>query len=234
MKKALLLACSLLLAPLLQAQSFEVKGVMDNHKGFIGEQIKAPLIIKNTTQKNLVLLIRRADTQIGSTQKTLFCHNADCQESTSNEITVRLEPGQTLENVAVGLEAGLVPGVSSVKYTILNRSNPIDYQEIDLQFSVEEKPSKNNIYSSRFITVQDLYPNPVSDFAHIEYQLLNDQVKAKLIIHNLLGSALSEYPLPYFENRVKIKTDEFTPGIYFYTLYLDNEGVMTRKLVVRR
>jgi hypothetical protein len=72
MKKTLLLACSLLIASLLQAQSFEVREVADNHKGFIGDQIKAPLVIKNTTQKTLVLLIRRADAQIGSTQKTLF------------------------------------------------------------------------------------------------------------------------------------------------------------------
>ena len=234
MKKTLLLVYSLLNASLLQAQSFEVREVADNHKGFIGDQIKAPLIIKNTTQKTLVLLIRRADTQIGSTQKTLFCQDANCHETSTNEFTVRLEPGQTLENFSIGLEAGLVPGVSSVKYTLINRSNPIDYQEVDIHFSVEEKPAKNDMYTSRFITVHDVYPNPVSDFAHIEYRLLNDQVKAKLIIHNILGSALSEYPLPYHENRVKIRADEFTPGIYFYTLYLENEGVMTRKLIVRR
>lgn len=234
MKKTLLLACSLLIVSLLQAQSFEVREVAENHKGFIGDQIKAPLSIKNTTQKPLVLLVRRASSQLGSTQKAFFCPSGDCQESGTEEITIRLEPGQTLENFAIGLDAGLVPGVSSVKYTVLNRSNPADYQDIELHFSVEEKPAKNDIYSSRFITIHDVYPNPVSDFAHIEYRLQHDQVKAKIIIHNILGSALSEYPLPYLETRVKIKADELTPGIYFYTLYLDNEGVMTRKLIVRR
>jgi hypothetical protein len=233
MKKTLLLACLLLIVSFLRAQSFEVREVAENHKGFIGDQIKAPLSIKNTTQKTLVLLIRRSHSQLGSTQKAFFCPGGDFQEANADEITIRLEPGQTLENFAVGLDAGLVPGVSSVKYTIINRSNPADYQDIELNFSVEEKPAKNDLYSSRFITIHDVYPNPVSDFAHIEYRLLDDRVKAKIVIHNILGSALSEYPLPYLESKVKIKADELTPGIYFYTLYLDNESVMTRKLIVR-
>lgn len=234
MKKTLLLVCAFLLAASLQAQSFEVKETSENFKGYIGEVIKAPLLIKNTSPKALTLIVRKADSQIGSTQKSLFCPDGNCLENPAEEMTIRLEPGQTLDNFSIGLEAGLVPGISSLKYSLVNRSNSSDYQEVELYFSVEERPVKNDIYSSRFITVHDVYPNPVSDFAHIEYRLLREGVKAKIIIHNILGSALSEYPLPFMETRVKIKADEFTSGIYFYTLYLDNESVMTRKLIVRR
>ncbi|MBX2967108.1 MAG: T9SS type A sorting domain-containing protein [Cyclobacteriaceae bacterium] len=234
MKKTLLFAFGLLLTSLLHAQSFEVKGASDNHKGHIGDLIKVPLSIKNTTQKTLSLVVRRTESQIGSTQKNLFCPDGYCLENSAEEIVIKLEPGQSLESFMLGLEAGLVPGVSTVKYTLINRANPTDYQDIELNFSVEERVAKNDIYSSRFVTVHDVYPNPVSDVAHIEYKLQSDQVKAKIVIHNILGSALSEYPLPFMETHVKIKTEELTPGIYFYTLYLENEGVMTRKLIVRR
>ena len=58
--------------------------------------------------------------------------------------------------------------------------------------------------------------------------------EAKIIIHNILGSPIDEYSLPSAENRVKIRAESMGAGIYLYTLYLDNEGVITRKLIVKK
>lgn len=235
MKKTLLLAFGLSFYALtLQAQSFEVSGYSENHRGYIGELIKAPVQIRNTSNRAITLIIRKDDSQIGSTQKSLFCPDGNCETIQSDDLTLRLEPGQTIQSLILALEAGLVPGYSTVRFTIVNKSNQLDSFGVELNFSIEEKPLKNDIYSSRFITIHDVYPNPVTDFAHIDYRLLTDKVKAKIVIHNILGSALSEYELPYLDNKVKIRAEEFTAGIYFYTLYLDNEGLMTRKLIVKR
>ena len=234
MKKTLLLAFGVLLSTLIiQAQSFELIWNTENHRGYIGELIKVPLQIRNTSNKAITLIIRKEESQIGSTQKSYICPEGNCENDQPEDLTIRIEPGQTIQNLALALEAGLVPGFSTVRYTVYNKSNHLDSHGIDLSFNVEEKPVKNDIYTSRFITIHDVYPNPVTDFAHIDYRLLTDKVKAKIVIHNILGSALSEYELPYLDNRVKIRADEFTAGIYFYTLYLDNEGVMTRKLIVK-
>lgn len=234
MKKTLLLALILMLSNLLKAQSFEVSGYSENHKGFIGDLIKTPIQIRNTSGKAITLIIRREEAQIGSTQKSLICPDGNCENAQPDDLTLRLEPGQTIQNLTLALEAGLVPGFSTVRYVIYNKSNQLDSFGVEFNYSVEEKPVKNDIYSSRFITIHDVYPNPVIDFAHIDYRLLTDRVKAKIVIHNILGSELSEYELPYQENRIKIRAEEFTAGIYFYTLYLDTESVMTRKLIVKR
>jgi hypothetical protein len=53
-------------------------------------------------------------------------------------------------------------------------------------------------------------------------------------MHNILGKQLNEMDLPTSETRVKLQTEDFTSGIYFYTLYLDNSGVLTRKLIIRK
>lgn len=234
MKKTLLFVWYVLLVFVSKAQSFEVTGVSENHKGYIGEIITVPTTIKNTSAKAITLIIRRTEAQIGSTQKSFICPDGKCLENQAEELSVRLEPGQVLQNFAIGLDAGLVQGSSHVKYIVINKYKPSETYAFELAFTVEERPLKNNIFSSRFITIHDVYPNPVSDFAFIDYRLLNDKVKAKIIIHNILGSELSEYELPYYETNVKLSAEEFTPGIYFYTLYLDKEGVMTRKLIVKR
>jgi hypothetical protein len=72
------------------------------------------------------------------------------------------------------------------------------------------------------------------DYAFVDYSLTSDRVKAKIRVHNILGNIVGEYDLTTAESLMRIKTEELTAGIYFYTLYVDNESVMTRKLIVKK
>jgi hypothetical protein len=233
MRVSLLIVC-FLVCGILRAQNFELSGLQDSYRGSIGDLIRAPLLLKNNSEKTITLIIRKVETQIGSTQKNYFCIDHNCLDQRTEDYIIKIEPGQTLQNFAIGLEAGLVEGFSAVKYVIYNKSNLTESRQFELNFIVEGKPEKSNIYSSRFITIHDVYPNPVIDRANIDYQLHNEEVKTKIVIHNILGNALTEYELPYSETKVKILADQLSAGIYFYTLYIDNEGVMTRKLIVKK
>ena len=106
--------------------------------------------------------------------------------------------------------------------------------EFNLDFVVEEEPQRSPIYNSTSVALQDVYPNPAADFAYVDYELLQDQVKAKIVIHSVLGNSMGEYELSILENQAKIPTAQLNAGIYFYTLYVDGEAVMTRKLIVKR
>ena len=70
--------------------------------------------------------------------------------------------------------------------------------------------------------------------AFIDYRIYNESLKAKVVIHNILGSPVGHHDMPVFETKVKIQAEELTSGVYFYTVYLDNIGVLTRKLIVRK
>ena len=216
------------------AQGYEITGVQDSYNGTIGETIKAPLRFKNTSDRSITLVIRKISGQIGSTQRNYICIDGNCLDQRVEDYQVKLDAGQSLSTFQIALDAGLVSGESVVRYQVYNRLNPAQTTEFDLNFNVNERPEKENIYSSRFVTLHDVYPNPVVDQAVVDYRILNDQVKAKLVVHNLLGNVVGEYSLPSLENFVRVKTDELTAGIYFYTLYVDNESVMTRKLIVRK
>ena len=232
--RVLLLIVCILGCGIVSAQNFELSGLQDSYRGSIGDLIRAPLLLKNTSDKTITLIIRRVETQIGSTQKNYFCVDSNCLDQRTEDYIIKVEPGQTIQNFSIGLEAGLVEGFSAVKYMVYNRSNISESRQIELNFVVEGKPEKSNIYTSRFITIHDVYPNPVTDRANIDYQLHSEEVKTKIVIHNILGNALTEYELPYSETKVKILADQLSAGIYFYTLYIDNEGVMTRKLIVKK
>jgi len=234
MKNLLLLAILMLTSFCGFSQGFELTGHQESYKGMIGENIGAPLRFKNTSDKAITLIIRKVSSQLGGTQKNYFCLDNNCLDQKVEDYIVKLEPGQSLSNFQIVLEAGLVSGESSVSYVAYCKSNPGNSVEFSLNFTVEEKPEKQNIYSSRFMTLHDVYPNPVVDHAVVDYRILNDQIKAKIVVHNLLGNVVGEYSLPSMENFVRFKTEDLSAGIYFYTLYIDNEGVMTRKLIVRK
>lgn len=232
--KALWLICGLTLVSFaVSAQSFEVTGIEENYKGTIGENIKAPILFRNTTDKVVTLIIRKVSSEIGSTQKNYFCIDNNCLDSKVEDHIIKIEPGQTLTSFNVTLEAGLVATMSSVKYIAYNKSNPTEALEFELNFVVDERPERQTIYTSRHISIHDVYPNPINDHAFVDYRILNEKVKAKIIIHNILGSPVGEYELPSLESKVKIRGDDLTAGIYFYTLYINDEGVMTRKLIVK-
>lgn len=218
----------------LSAQSFEIGNIQDVYKGHIGETVKVPLKITNITDKPLTLIIRRISANLGGTQKNYFCPTRDCLDQRVEEFPIRLDARQTLADFEIALDAGLANGISSAKYVVFNRNNTLDNIEFDLNFAVEERTYKQDIFTHPQIVLHDVYPNPVVDYAFVDYNMTNDEVEAKIIIHNILGNALDEYDLPAAENKVKIRAESLNAGIYFYTLYLDNEGVVTRKLIVKK
>lgn len=234
MVKALLLAIMIFSGSCLYGQGFEIAPIQESYRGMIGETIKAPLRFKNTSDKPITLIIRKVYEQIGSTQKKYFCVDNNCLDAKVEDYILKVEPGQTVTNFYVALDAGLNQNESTLRYLAYNKSNPGQSLEVDLNFSVEEKPDKATIYNSRHITVYDVYPNPAVEIANLAYKLTSDQVKAKILVHNILGNIIGEYALSSLETLVRIKTEDLSPGIYFYTLYVENEGVMTRKLIVKK
>jgi hypothetical protein len=234
MKKLLWFAVCNLIATCLAAQSFEIPGLKDSYKGLIGETIKVPLQIRNTSDKTMTLVIRRVYAQLGGTQRNYFCAGGTCLDHRIEDYTLKIEPEQTLDFLHIALDAGLAADHSAVKYIAFNRANPAESIEFELNFQVEERPGKMDIYTSRHITLHDVFPNPVSEHAFVAYTVLDQKIKAKIIIHNLLGNSIEEYPLPAGENKIKIRADGLNAGIYFYTLYINNEGVITRKLIIKK
>lgn len=87
------------------------------------------------------------------------------------------------------------------------------------------------LYEESGVKVSKVYPNPASEFAYIDYQI-NESIKAKVTIRNLLGRVMGEYELSKQDSQIKINTSEFESGVYFYTLSLGGKSVKAKKLIV--
>lgn len=215
-------------------QSFQLVDKQDSYQSSISQTLRIPIRIRNTTDRAQFYIVKKVQADLGSTQKGYFCLEGNCLEPGMDKFSKRIEPGEILENLYYSLETGLITGQNSIQFEIFPQLSPVEALEHSVNIFIDERVAKAFVFQSKEITVNDIYPNPVFDHAFIDYKIHNEIMKAKLVIHNILGSALGEYAMPTFETKIKLQTEDMAAGVYFYTIYLNEEGVLTRKLIVRK
>ena len=99
---------------------------------------------------------------------------------------------------------------------------------------IEEKGHvEEHLYSSERITVSNIYPNPASEYAEVDYTVNPSVRDAKLIFYNVLGSSVAEYNLDRADRKLRVNTREMPSGVYFYQLAVEGKKVATKKMLVR-
>ena len=214
------------------AQNFELVDKQENYQVSFSQLVKIPLKIKNNTDKAQFYVFRKVRSDLGESQKAYFCLDNNCLDPAIVEFSKKVEPGESL-NLNYTVESGLQPILNSFKFEIFPKGNPTETIEHSVSLTVEER-GQRSVYQSHEITINDVYPNPVQDLAVIDYKIYSDAVKAKIVVHNILGRPMGDFDLPSTDSRLKIQTDDFAPGVYFYTLYINNSAVLTRKIMVRK
>lgn len=100
-------------------------------------------------------------------------------------------------------------------------------------FDDREKVAEGQLFSNDKLTVSNIYPNPASEYAEIDYNVKPSLRDVRLIIYNVLGSQVKEYTLDKGEKKLLVNTREMPTGIYFYQLSVEGEKVATKKMLVR-
>lgn len=221
----------------LNAQSLKVVDTESNVTGKIGTDLKSIVKIQNTSDKPVRLRILKLDNKIKSGQLSYFCLGNECVDGITNEITTEIIilPGQIIQDFISVLEPGLRESTSTITYRFINADDPTDITDFSVNYLVESDNSKGILFYDNKIRISNLYPNPVDKIAIFDYQLdLEDESKTKIVFQNVLGSIISEYELQKFENKIKISTESLNPGVYFYTLQVDNQNLVTKKFIIKR
>lgn len=82
--------------------------------------------------------------------------------------------------------------------------------------------------------ISDPRPNPARDFTFFDYTLPHDARNARLVVRNLTGTIVLEIPMPPAESRIKVETNSLSNGVYLYSFMINDQVVLTRKLVISR
>lgn len=121
-------------------------------------------------------------------------------------------------------------GTSVVIYTFFNTNNANDTVCFIANFTCTPSAGINN--NSITANISPAFPNPCSKATYINYNLLENDNTAKVVVADMIGNQIKEIPVAEKEGKIRIDTYDMAEGIYFYSFILDNKVYYTKKLVV--
>lgn len=226
-----------LLVPLItEAQQVRVLSEGLEFRGDLGSTQRKTVILQNETNQAKTYLLKNLRGNIGSSQRVRICIGDQCYDPKKDlaKIKLTLEPGELLTDLYLDFDMGIVETRGSFDLSFVNESNLRDLFVVEARYEVDDPAIKVDEFDYKDIILSDVYPNPSVRMAQFDYSFKNKSVKARISINSFIGNPIADYELDPERNTLPINVSDFNPGIYFYTLFLDNKNIVTKKLVVKK
>tara|TARA_R110002020_G_scaffold15582_2_gene55644 strand:- start:2759 stop:3436 length:678 start_codon:yes stop_codon:yes gene_type:complete len=221
---------------MVEAQQVRVLSDGVDFRGDLGSTQRKTVFLQNDTDQVKTYLLKNLRGNIGSSQHVRICIGEECYDPKKDlaKIKLTLEPGELLTDMYLDFEMGIVETRGSFDLSFANENNLRDVFIVEARYEVDDPAVKVDEFDYKDIVLSDVYPNPSVRIAQFDYKLKNQSVKARIAINSFIGNPIADYELDPERNSLPINVSDFNPGIYFYTLFLDNKNIVTKKLVVKK
>jgi len=212
------------------AQSIEVSGDAYVY-GNPGMPIGSHIVVKNITTDTLGVMCEKIIIDTAAGTSNYFCWGTSCWPSSTYvspiPAGVRLiPPGFGDSTNFVGYyDAFGNPARAVVKYCFYPQGNVADSSCLTIHYNDNVT---SVIESERKTGLNDFYPNPSDNSTSIKYVAGNH---SQLHIIDILGNTIKSFDLDY-SGTLKIRTSDFSSGIYFGNLVIDKRVVSVKKLII--
>jgi len=226
----------LLFPVIAEAQQVRVLSDGLEFRGDLGSTQRKTVILQNETNQVKTYLLKNLRGNIGSSQRVRICIGDQCYDPKKDlaKIKLTLQPGELLTDLYLDFDMGIAETRGSFDLSFVNERNLRDLFVVEASYEVDDPAIKVNEFDYKVIVLSDVYPNPSVRIAQFDYKFKNQSVKARIAINSFIGNPIADYELDPERNTLAINVSDFNPGIYFYTLFLDNKNIVTKKLVVKK
>lgn len=195
------------------------------------DQLKTILWLKNGSLSDISLSVTKEVVQPLDEQKNSFYWDSYIEQNESPSYSLFLGPNQINKDFYALYTPNSTKGISQVKYTFYDVSNPQISSSVIIEFITDN--SFSSLERKAKFSLSDAYPNPAESVVYFDYTLKDKILEAKVIIRSLLGSIAAESNLEGSHGKVSINVDDLIEGIYFYSLVVDSDIKLTKKLIVK-
>lgn len=226
----------LFLPTISEAQQIRVLSEELQFSGDLGSSQRKSIILQNESSQSKTYLLKNFRGNVGSSQKVKICIGEQCFDPKRDlaKIKLSLHPGEIMTDLYLEFEMGIVETMGSFDLFFVNAENIRETFIVEARYSVSNPDTKIDEFDYKEIKLSDVYPNPSSRVAQLDYQFNNPKVKAKITINSFIGNPIAEYELDPGRNSLSINVSDYKEGIYFYTLFLDNKNIVTKKLQIKK
>jgi hypothetical protein len=230
----LFFACITLLLPFSLEAQVNVLSENVEFSGKIGTSQRKSLIIQNESNQTKEFSLKYLRGNIGSSQSVKICIGDKCFDPKKDisKVKITLNPNEIFTDLYLEFDLGISELKGSFDLHFVNPNNVRDVFLVEAVYEVYN-PSEDET-NHKDISLGSVYPNPSNRIAQIDYEIKNPNVNAKISINSFIGNPVAEYELDPNQETLVINVADLHPGVYFYTLFIDNKNIVTKKLVVKK
>ena len=185
--------------------------------------------VKNISSSTKAVKCAREDITIVPGASNSFCWGLCYPPTTdTSAVSVDIDAGGMYTEFSGDYFPDGNEGASTIKYTYYDELNPSDKISVVVVYSTLVGINDPVDYK-----LSAAYPNPANSFVKFDYDVSEISDNSKVVIYNLLGSAVKEVRIDNSFGSLKINTSDFKEGIYFYSLVVNNEPTKTQKLIIK-
>jgi hypothetical protein len=236
-KLLIIFTCLWLSVPILgSAQQVRVLSEALEFNGDLGTTQRKTVILQNDSDQQKTFFLKNLKGNIGSSQSIKVCIGDQCYDPKRDlaKIKLTLEPGEIVTDLYLDFQMGIAETRGSFDLFFANETNIRETFVVEAVYEVANAENKVDEFDYKEIILSDVYPNPSNRIAQFDYEFKNSKVKARIAINSFIGNPVAEYELDPIRKSLVINVSDFNPGVYFYTLFLDNKNIVTKKLVVKK
>ncbi|EON75056.1 hypothetical protein ADIS_4545 [Lunatimonas lonarensis] len=236
MKSSLLFVLTLMLFSQLLAEARQVR-VLSEKIEFIGKvntKQRKSLILQNDSDQTKEYFLKFTQGNIGSSQSMKVCLDNSCFNPVKepHRIRIKLKPGEIFTDLYLEFDLGIIETRGTFDFHFFNAENTRDTFVIESVYTVEA--AGDDYFSHKDFELGGVSPNPTNRVAQLDYKIKNPAVNARVVVTSFIGNPIYDFRLDPMQNSLEINVTGLNPGVYLYTIFVDNKNIVTKKLVVNK
>ena len=145
---------------------------------------------------------------------------------------ITIHSGEICEDFGGDYQPNDSSGVSILRYSFFDINNPADSVYFYVEYNAGPVGIEETVLNK--LSFSNAYPNPAGSFTSFDFVLPNETISSSIKIHNLLGAIVKEEKITEKSGKITVNLSDLNDGVYFYSVEVNNETYVTKKLIVSR
>ena len=198
--------------------------------------IKARVFLHNSLDSDMQVWVKKIEDELLPGTFASFCWNSYCFTPDVFEVEnpMTLGSGQTSgdDDFYGEYRPQGQSGTSYVTFEFFSRNGAFETVKVTVEYTTQA--ASVAFFGARQSTISSPSPNPARNFANFNYEIPFGASQAAMVVRDLTGRVVLDVPLNVDDNRFQLNTSGLSNGIFLYSLVVDGQTVVTRRLMVTR